>query len=117
MCSFDSVINSYLMEHCGLHPPTSEQHPLMAHTQCDYFAAISFPKVAELGLRVNALGKSSVKYEVALFEKGIEEVKAVGGFVHVFVDRSTLRPNIKGMNDLLRSGLQRLLVEKSPSKI
>ncbi|KAK8126799.1 uncharacterized protein PG998_002558 [Apiospora kogelbergensis] len=107
---FDSVINTYLMEHCGLQPPTSAQHPLMAHTHCDYFSAISFPKVAELCLRVNKLGKSSVTYEVGLFEKNVDGVKAVGEFVHVFVDRATLRPNANGMNDELRQGLQKLLV-------
>ncbi|KAI8625766.1 HotDog domain-containing protein [Xylariaceae sp. FL1651] len=109
---FDSVINSYLMEHCGLHPPTSAQHPLMAHTHCDYFSAISYPKVAELCLRVNKLNKSSVVYEVALFEKDVEEVKAVGEFVHVFVDRSTARPSANGMNTQLRDGLEKLLVTR-----
>ncbi|KAI2606373.1 Thioesterase/thiol ester dehydrase-isomerase [Hypoxylon fragiforme] len=108
---FDSVINSYLMDHCGLHPPTSAQHPLMASTHCDYFAAISYPKVAELCLRVNKLGKSSVVYEIALFEKDVEQVKAIGEFVHVFVDRETQRPNTNGMNTQLRQGLQKLLVE------
>lgn len=82
----------------------------MAHTHCDYFSAISFPKVAELCLRVNKLGKSSVTYEVGLFEKNVDGVKAVGEFVHVFVDRATLRPNANGMNDELRQGLQKLLV-------
>ncbi|KAI0134180.1 HotDog domain-containing protein [Xylariales sp. AK1849] len=114
---FDSVINTYLMEHCGLHPPSSAQHPLMAHTHADYFSAISFPKVAELCLRVNKLGKSSVTYEVGLFEKGVDGVKAVGEFVHVFVDRVSLRPNPTGMNDQLRTGLDKLLVANHSSKL
>ena len=114
---FDSVINAYLMEHCGLHPPSSAEHPLMAHTHCDYFSAISYPKVAELCLRVNKLGKSSVTYEVALFEKGVEGVKAVGEFVHVFVERTTQRPGVNGMNSRLREGLQKLLVQNNSSKL
>lgn len=105
------------MDHCGLHPPTSDQHPLMAHTQCDYFSAISYPKVAQLCLRVNKLSKSSVVYEVALFEKDVEQVKAVGEFVHVFVDRATQRPNAAGMNNQLRQGLEKLLIVPSPSKL
>ncbi|KAI1270351.1 HotDog domain-containing protein [Xylariaceae sp. FL1019] len=114
---FDSIINSYLMEYCGLHPPTSAQHPLMAHTHTDYFSAISYPKVADLCLRVNKLSKSSVVYEVALFEKNVEQVKAVGEFVHVFVDRSTQRPNANGMDKQLREGLEKLLVTDQPSKL
>lgn len=111
------------MEHCGLHPPSSAQHPLMAHTHCDYFSAISYPKVAELGLRVNKLSKSSVVYEIGLFEKGVRGVKAVGEMVHVFVDRSTQRPNASsGMNSQLRQGLEKLLVVdegggRRPSKL
>ncbi|KAI1773457.1 HotDog domain-containing protein [Hypoxylon cercidicola] len=104
-----------LTDRCGLHPPTSAQHPLMAHTRCDYYAAITYPKVAELCLRVNKLSRSSVVYEVALFEKGIEQVKAVGEFVHVFVDRATQRPNAAGMDPQLRQGLEELLVAPSPS--
>ncbi|KAI1325134.1 HotDog domain-containing protein [Xylariaceae sp. FL0255] len=114
---FDSIINSYLMDYCGLDPPTSAQHPLMAHTHCDYFSAISYPKIAELCLRVNKLSKSSVVYEVALFEKGVDEVKAVGEFVHVFVDRTTLRPEANGMNSQLREGLQKLLVTSPSGKL
>ncbi|OTB06934.1 hypothetical protein M426DRAFT_54186 [Hypoxylon sp. CI-4A] len=114
---FDSVINSYLIDHCGLHPPTSAQHPLMAQTHCAYFSPISYPKVAELCLRVNKLGKSSVVYEIALFEKNVEQVKAAGEFVHVFVDRATQRPNANGMNTQLRQGLEKLLVQSSPSKL
>jgi acyl-CoA thioester hydrolase len=87
----------------------------MASTHCDYFSAISYPKVAELCLRVNKLGKSSVVYEVALFEKEIEQVKAVGEFVHVFVDRATLRPNANGMDAQLRDGLEKLLMAVPPS--
>ncbi|KAI1086766.1 Thioesterase/thiol ester dehydrase-isomerase [Rostrohypoxylon terebratum] len=114
---FDSVINSYLIDYCALHPPTSTQHPLIAHTHCDYFSPISYPKVAELCLRVNKLGKSSVVYEIALFEKDVEQVKAVGEFVHVFVDRATQRPNANGMNNQLREGLAKLIVEPASSKL
>ncbi|KAI0108244.1 thioesterase family protein [Daldinia grandis] len=114
---FDSVINSYLIDHCALHPPTSTQHPLMAQTHCNYFSPISYPKVAELCLRVNKLGKSSVIYEIALFEKDVEQVKAVGEYVQVFVDRSTQRPNINGMNSQLRQGLEKLHVGPGSSKL
>ena len=105
------------MDYCGLHPPTSAQHPLMARTSCDYFSSISYPKVAELCLRVNKLGKSSVVYEIALFEKDVEQVKAVGEFVHVFVDRATQRPNANGMNTQLRQGLEKLYVGSGSSKL
>lgn len=107
---YDSVINAYLIEHCGLNPRTSTQHPMMAHTHNDYFGSISYPAVALLGLRVNHIGNSSATYEVALFEKGKDDVRAVGEFVHVFVDRETGRPNKKGMDLAFRRGLQNILI-------
>lgn len=52
----------------------------IVHSHTDYFESISFPAVAELGLRVNKLGKSSVTYEIGLFEQGAEKVRSVGEF-------------------------------------
>jgi acyl-CoA thioester hydrolase len=52
-----------------------------------------------------------------LFEKGVEKVKAVGEFVHVFVDRETGRPAASGMNDGLRNGLGRILASPASSKL
>lgn len=79
----------------------------------DFFGSIAFPAVAELALRVNKLGKSSVTYEVALFEKGVEEVKSVGEFIHVFVERETGRPGTKGMNVDIKTGLQKIVAQQS----
>jgi len=110
---YDSVVNTYLIENCGLQPPTSSQYGLVVHSHSDYFGSIAFPAVAELALRVNKLGKSSVTYEIALFERGVEEVKAVGEFVHVFVNRSTKRPAADGMNTSIRDGLQQILIQQS----
>jgi acyl-CoA thioester hydrolase len=110
--SFDSVVNTYLIQHCSLHPPTSPTLGLVVHSHCDYLAPIEFPAVVDLALRVNKLGKSSVTYEIGVFERGQEQVKAVGAFVHVFVDRDSRRPGKDGMNEELKKGLQALLITK-----
>ncbi|TDZ14351.1 hypothetical protein Cob_v012741 [Colletotrichum orbiculare MAFF 240422] len=107
---YDSVVNTYLMEHCNLAPSSSDQRGVVVHSHSDYFASISFPAVAQLALRVNKLGKSSVTYEIALFEQGVDEVRAVGEFVHVFVKRRDGRPATSGMSDEMRRGLERILV-------
>jgi acyl-CoA thioester hydrolase len=109
---YDSVVNTYLIEECGLHPPTSPQYGLVVHSHADFFGSIAFPAVADLALRVNKLGKSRVTYEIALFQRGVEEVKSVGEIIHVFVDRETGRPAANGMNDGLKKGLSRILVSK-----
>lgn len=111
--SYDSICNTYLIKECGLHPPTSSQYGLVVHSHGDFFGSIAFPAVAELGLRVNKLGKSSVTWEIGLFEQGVEEIKSVGSIIHVFVDRETGRPAASGMNVQLKDGLERLLVPQS----
>ncbi|KAK0616222.1 HotDog domain-containing protein [Immersiella caudata] len=114
---YDSVINTYLMENCGLDPPNGSQYGMVVHSHNDYFSSISFPACTELALRVNKIGNSSVTYEIALFEKGIERVKSVGEFIQVFVDRKTGRPNAAGMQTSLREGLERILVKAPTSKL
>lgn len=101
------------MTHCGLHPPTSPEHPLAVHSSANFFSSTAYPALTEIGVRVNKLGRSSVTYEAALFEKGDEKVKAVCIFVHVFVSKDTGRPAAAGMSDVMRRGLEKILVDKS----
>ena len=120
---FDSIINIYLITHCGMDPfsvnnkddstatPKMQQIALIATSYCDYFASVAWPDILELGLRVSRLGSSSVSYEVAVFRKGEEDVKVVGGYTHVFVDRQTMRSTKGGMEPSVRRGLERLVVE------
>ena len=111
---FDSIINAYLIEHCGLRPSTSPQIGLVVHSSCDYFGSVGFPSIVDLGLRVKKLGKSSVTYEVGVFERGKEDVRAVGGYTHVFVEMETRRPATGGMSEGIRKGLEKLVTYDRP---
>jgi acyl-CoA thioester hydrolase len=111
---FDSIINGYLMEQCGLTLPPGAHIGFVVHSFCDFFGSVAFPAVLDLGMRVTKLGKTSVAYEVGVFEKGDESVRAVGGFVHVFVEREGMRPAKDGMSDKMRNGLEKLLVQSRP---
>jgi len=55
-----------------------------------------------------------VTYEVGVFEHGQDDVRAVGGFTHVFVNRKVNRPAASGMPGEVRRGLQRLVKEEKP---
>jgi len=90
---------------------------LVVHSHCDYMAPTGFPAVVDLALRVNKLGKSSVTYEIGVFERGTEEVKAVGGFVHVFVERETMKPGTKGMGNDIRKGLEAIAMAEAKAKL
>lgn len=86
----------------------------MVHSFCNYFGSTAFPAILDLGLRVSKLGKSSVTYEVGVFEQGQEEVKVVGGYTHVFVERERRKVSGEGMGKGVREGLRNLLRREVP---
>lgn len=51
-------------------------------------------------------------YEVGVFERGAEDVRAVGGFVHVFVERGSGKTVRGGIDGDARVGLERILMRK-----
>ena len=89
---FDTVINRWLITEGGLDIHDGSVIGLCAESHCAYHAPLSFPDVVHAGLRVGRLGRSSVRYEIALFRGDDEEPVAAGWFVHVFVDRAQRRP-------------------------
>ena len=104
---FDSVINRWLVSEGGLDIHGGASIGLVVESHCQYLAPASYPDELEAGLRVGKLGRSSVRYEVAIFRRGTDELCAHGHVVHVFVDRVSRRPvPIAGQ---LRSGLERLV--------
>lgn len=115
-CRFDSIINTYLITHCAFSPQHSRTIGVVVHSSCDYFGSVAFPAILDLGLRVSKLGKSSVTYEVGVFEQGKEEVKVVGGYAHVFVEREGRKINGKGMEKGIREGLRSLLGQEEAPK-
>lgn len=107
----DSIVNQYMIDECGYRVNKGEQAGIIANTYCDYFGSVSYPDVVECGLRIVKLGKSSVMYEVGIFKKGEDDVKAVGGSTHVFVhqiDGKLGKPSKDGMPASMRQGYERL---------
>jgi acyl-CoA thioester hydrolase len=112
----DSIVNAYLIEKCGMDPQSSKQVGLAVNSYCDFFGSVAYPSVLDLGLRAVTMGKSSVKYEVGVFEQGKDDVRAVGGSIHVFVEQDGRRPAKDGMEPQMRRGLQKLL-GRQPTKL
>lgn len=89
---FDTVVNAWLIERGALDIEASPVIGLVVETACNFFASLTYPENVVAGLRVARVGRSSVRYEVALFAEGSETAAAQGHFVHVYVDRATRRP-------------------------
>ena len=105
---FDTVINRWLVDEGGLDIHGGAVIGLCVESGCSYLAPVAFPDALEAGLRVAHLGRSSVRYEIAIFRAGGDEAVAQGRFVHVFVDRASRRP--VDLPERLRAALQRLSV-------
>src|SRR5690606_4677119 len=89
---FDTVINRYLIESGGLDIHHDQVIAVCAESGCRFFASFSFPEPVTAGLRIGHLSRRSVRYEIGLFKAGDEAPAAEGSFVHVFVERASMRP-------------------------
>jgi len=89
---FDTVVNEYLIASGALDIQASAVVGLVVETQCNYFSELAFPQRVDAGLRVAHAGRSSVRYELALFGALSDTASAQGHFVHVYVDRASRRP-------------------------
>lgn len=108
----DTVVNRHLIEQGVLDPASSGQIGLVVESGCKYFAALSYPEVIDVGLRVTHIGNSSVRYEAGAFGKGADSPAAEVFFVHVYVDAKTRRP--KPLPDDFRAVLGALQNFPSP---
>lgn len=105
---FDSIVNDYLAKHCGVRVASSPVIGLVVTSFSDFFRPVGYPQVLELGLRVSKLGRSSVTYEIGVFEEGVESVAAVGGYTHVFVESGSRKTGNMGKE--IREGLEKLIL-------
>jgi acyl-CoA thioester hydrolase len=108
---FDTVISTYLVQEGGLDFLAGPVIGVCAESHCRFLHELAFPETVEAGLRVEHIGRSSVRYGIGLF-RSRGSMAAEGWFVHVFVDRATRRPI--SLPATLRAALERLLTEAKP---
>ncbi len=105
---FDTAVNRWLIEQGVLDIAGSAAIGLVVETQCRYASPIMFPDRVTAGIRVVHLGRSSVRYELALFCNDDESPAATGHFVHVYVNRAS-RTSV-AIPDTIRQALETLRV-------
>ena len=106
---FDTVVNTFLIREGVLDIEKGPVIGLVVETGCQFFAPLVYPETVTAALRVATLGRSSVRYEVALFGEAQDRAAAQGHFVHVYVDRETRRPTevsarLREVLESIRSG-------------
>jgi acyl-CoA thioester hydrolase len=89
---FDTAVTYFLLEHRLIGVAIGDIITVVVETGCRYHFSVAFPDRVTVGVRVARIGTSSVRYEVAVFRNDEDQAAAEGHFVHVYVDRATMRP-------------------------
>jgi acyl-CoA thioester hydrolase len=89
---FDTAVNRLLVDAGVLDLHHGAVIGLVVRSHCDYFDSLAFPQTVWAGIAVVHLGRSSVRYRIALFADQAVQSAATGEFTHVYVDRTTRRP-------------------------
>ena len=89
---FDTAVNAWLIEAGLLDAAGGDPIALVAETGCRYARPLAFPEPVEIGLAVESLGRSSVRYRLGVFARDAADAAAEGHFVHVCVSRDTREP-------------------------
>ena len=104
---FDTAVNGWLIDHGALDIHGGDVVGYVVETSCSYFSPVAFPDRLHVGVRVAKLGRSSVRYELAVYRDDDELPVAAGHFVHVYVDRATGRS--APIPDATRAALETLV--------
>lgn len=105
---FDEAMNLCLLPMGMLDFRSGGPIPVVAENGCTYFRELSYPDRLEVGLRVEALGRSSFRIGMGMFRVGDQTEAARAFFAMVNVDNATRRP--VPLDPALRQELQALMV-------
>ena len=86
---FDTAANALLIQHAGFDLRNTPIIGLVVDSACSFLQELSYPEIIEVGVAIEKIGNSSLRYDFAIFKQGQNEAAAQGHFVHVFVDRQT----------------------------
>jgi acyl-CoA thioester hydrolase len=107
----DTAVNRFLIDGGLLRIGHSDIIGIVAETGFRYLAQIAYPDHVTVGLRVATLGRSSVRYAAGVFRAEEPQAAGEGFFVHVYVDRATMRP--VPIPDAIRAALRKIHIEGS----
>lgn len=104
---FDTAVNGWLIDRGLLDPAASSIIGLVVETGCSYAESVAFPEPVSIGIAVDRLGSSSVRYRIGVFREHGDLAIAQGHFTHVYVDRASQRP--VPIPDAIRAAMARLM--------
>lgn len=110
---FDTAVNRFLTDQDLIHSSDDGLIGLVVGTQCQYLAPISFPDEITVGVSVASIGRTSVRYNVAVFRQNALSASAQGQYIHAYVDSKARRP--AALPEGFRRKLESATVKSGPS--
>lgn len=89
---FDTAVTRFLTDQNLIDNGEDGLIGLVVGTQCQYLSSISFPDELTVGVSVASIGRTSVRYNVAVFRANALSASAQGQFIHAYVDGKARRP-------------------------
>lgn len=108
----DTAVNGWLMRETGTDIRDLPAIGIVASVSCDFSREVGFPDILEIGLATERIGTSSITYRLEVYRQGDQDLRAVGRFVHVYVDGVTRRP--VPIPDVILAAVQRLPARLEP---
>jgi acyl-CoA thioester hydrolase len=89
---FDTAVTYFEMSRGVIELVTGPVRCVAAEVTCRYHRSVAFPDRITVGLRVATIGRTSMRYDLAIFRNDEDDASAEGHFVRVFVESATQRP-------------------------
>jgi Predicted thioesterase len=78
---FDTAANALLIQHAGFDLQNTPIIGLVVDSACSFLQELSYPEIIEVGVAIEKIGNSSLRYDLAIFKQGQNEAAAQGHFV------------------------------------
>ena len=90
--AMDTTVTSWLVGPGGYDMTIATIAPVVVSSSCRYVVSAGFPDVLTVALRADKVGRTSIAWGLGIFRERDGALLATGTFVHVVVDRATMRP-------------------------
>ena len=104
----DTAIDLHLQDAIGGAVDSLDQIGVFAEIGCRFFREVGYPAPIELGVVVDHVGSSSIRYRVGFFQGDGDEAAAEGRAVMVYVDNTDPRRPSTPLPDVVRHAAEEL---------
>ena len=106
--AMDTAVNSWMIRTAGLDPQAGSAIALCVASSCEFRESARFPEPLEVGIGVERVGTTSVRWALALVRPHSQNPFAPGLFVRVFLEAAPRPPT--PVPEAIRSAIEEQLL-------